>query len=720
MSSTTFVPRQTLITADWLNEVDLSTYGVQRYGAVGDGVTDDTAAFQAALTASSFVWVPKPPVAYKLNSTLVAVSGRSLIGEGGQIPITGSASSLISLVGVTNFLMEGFVITGPHSGTGYQIAFSANSKYNKFRKIKITNGNSGFDITDSSENILEDIELRNMRGTGIKLTGASCTKNVVRNIQVINGSLFGIFVDNSASDNTISNVEKRLDSTSVTSYQTTNEAADLANGRIGLECIGLTVSTTRNTISNIRALDTGDNGVSVTGSKNTLTNITAINCDNDGLHIYGSHNSVSGVNVRNNAQTGLGIVQSSTTGGATGNIVVGVVSEDNTYHGIQIGDVATNNIVIGHVSGNGRGPYLVDATDPTTNRIAVNGHWAIATTPTPTMDWGGYNFNGSSTYLDGNAYTGIADGKKGTIFIIARFANAATGTETLHDSTGNRFQITRTSLGQIRVVAKNTTPTNILDMSTTGFPRPCLSAGTYAIMISFDLTTAGSSRIWVNDQPFNTVETTFTNDTIDYTTTENSIGGSPSGGSLFSGDVYTFWFDPTQNLEFNTESIRRRFVDPNGVPVWLGANGELPTGTAPIVFHAYDKSGNWPLQRGQASSSWTRNGAEADAATTLRGQFGDAKTVITTVTADYTVRTTDRYIINNRAATNTLTLPSAATCIGRPLSISTIQAQQVDSASSNVIPRAGGAAGTAILGASDGAWATLVATASGWQIMSGS
>ena len=53
---------------------------VKTYGAVGDGVADDTAAFTAALAASTAVYVP--PGTYKITSTLTVPNNTSLIGAG--------------------------------------------------------------------------------------------------------------------------------------------------------------------------------------------------------------------------------------------------------------------------------------------------------------------------------------------------------------------------------------------------------------------------------------------------------------------------------------------------------------------------------------------------------------------------------------------------------------------------------------------------------------
>ena len=90
-----------------------------------------------------------------------------------------------------------------------------------------------------------------------------------------------------------------------------------------------------------------------------------------------------------------------------------------------------------------------------------------------------------------------------------------------------------------------------------------------------------------------------------------------------------------------------------------------------------------------------------------------------TVTTNYTVAADVTFVINNRAASNTLTLPTPADNTGRVLFVSTIQAQTVVSASSNVVPREGGAASTAILPNTDGAWSMLVCDGTNWIEMAG-
>jgi hypothetical protein len=89
-----------------------------------------------------------------------------------------------------------------------------------------------------------------------------------------------------------------------------------------------------------------------------------------------------------------------------------------------------------------------------------------------------------------------------------------------------------------------------------------------------------------------------------------------------------------------------------------------------------------------------------------------------TKTADFTVAATDTWLINNKSgSTCTVTLPSAATYTGRTLTFKNMQAQTLVSASSNVVPIDSTVAGTAILLAVVGNWATMVSDGTNWVIM---
>jgi hypothetical protein len=89
-----------------------------------------------------------------------------------------------------------------------------------------------------------------------------------------------------------------------------------------------------------------------------------------------------------------------------------------------------------------------------------------------------------------------------------------------------------------------------------------------------------------------------------------------------------------------------------------------------------------------------------------------------TKTADFTVADNETWIINNKSgSTCTATLPLASAWTGRELTFKNLQAQTLVSASSNVVLIDGTVAGTAILLAVVGNWATMVSDGTNWIIM---
>jgi len=89
-----------------------------------------------------------------------------------------------------------------------------------------------------------------------------------------------------------------------------------------------------------------------------------------------------------------------------------------------------------------------------------------------------------------------------------------------------------------------------------------------------------------------------------------------------------------------------------------------------------------------------------------------------TKTADFTVADNETWLINNKSgSTCTVTLPTASAWTGRELTFKNMQAQTLVSASSNVVPIDSTTAGTAILLAVVGNWATMVSDGTNWVIM---
>ena len=90
-----------------------------------------------------------------------------------------------------------------------------------------------------------------------------------------------------------------------------------------------------------------------------------------------------------------------------------------------------------------------------------------------------------------------------------------------------------------------------------------------------------------------------------------------------------------------------------------------------------------------------------------------------TKTTTYTVVDGDQWLTFNGGASITVTLPAAASYTGRELTLKTIAAFTVISASSNVVPIGTATAGTAILPATAGKFVTLVSDGTNWITVQG-
>lgn len=108
----------------------------------------------------------------------------------------------------------------------------------------------------------------------------------------------------------------------------------------------------------------------------------------------------------------------------------------------------------------------------------------------------------------------------------------------------------------------------------------------------------------------------------------------------------------------------------------------------------------------------------ANVLSVANGGTGMAATTVVTKTADFTLADNEGWVINNKSgSTCTVTLPAASSWGGRAVKFKNLQLFTLVSASSDVVPLIGGAAGTAILPGVIGAWATLVSDGTNWVVM---
>jgi hypothetical protein len=139
----------------------LRSYGdVRRYGAIGNGVHDDSPAFQSAVDFNSTVWVPEPTVAYLIPTPVTSLTKVRLIGIGDCPRIRGqglTAAEYIFDIGIANEIpvngIEDVEITNlafEHDGVGpyvHSCIRLRNVANSKFRNLKFKECKYGMYVT---------------------------------------------------------------------------------------------------------------------------------------------------------------------------------------------------------------------------------------------------------------------------------------------------------------------------------------------------------------------------------------------------------------------------------------------------------------------------------------------------------------------------------------------------------------------------------------------
>ena len=159
---------------------------------------------------------------------------------------------------------------------------------------------------------------------------------------------------------------------------------------------------------------------------------------------------------------------------------------------------------------------------------------------------------------------------------------------------------------------------------------------------------------------------------------------------------------------------------------WNTFNSKQPAGTYVTSISVVSTNGLAGTSSGGVTPALTLstsitgilkgNGTAISAAVANTDYMGVGAPV--TKTADFTVANGEIWYINNKSgSTCTVTLPAASSWTGRTLTFKNMQAQTLVSASSNVVPIDSTSAGTAILLAVVGNWATMVSDGTNWIIM---
>lgn len=199
------------------------------------------------------------------------------------------------------------------------------------------------------------------------------------------------------------------------------------------------------------------------------------------------------------------------------------------------------------------------------------------------------DLDGTSDFLEKtSALTGLADGKVFTFQCVFNTDVTTIGKTifTIANNTTARFYLQLSSGPGIHMDAYNSSGTRILEsqIRLPGFTS-FVPGKNYVLTVSIDMANTANRHVYVNGQAASMNWNTYTNNDIDFLTATPRcyVGQSSSNALRWNGDLGAVWFD-TSYIDLSNPDNLAKFVTDTGKPVDPGANGELPTGTSPIIY----------------------------------------------------------------------------------------------------------------------------------------
>lgn len=219
-------------------------------------------------------------------------------------------------------------------------------------------------------------------------------------------------------------------------------------------------------------------------------------------------------------------------------------------------------------------------------------------------------FDGTNDFIRRQSLplTNIADGQTFTMVFWMKADVDATLYRILYlsiGSTTSKLRVFRTVGNQIEMVGSNAAGTTVLEATTTSTVTAAM--GWVHVYIAIDLSSTSNRHIYFDGVEDASVTWTTYNTSgiidLDASNPSTTIGADGSDNGKLAGALAEFWFDDTY---FNDPT---KFIVAGG-PISLGANGNLPTGSAPVLYLSQNGSGDsWATDSSGNGNAFTVTGA---------------------------------------------------------------------------------------------------------------
>lgn len=178
-----------------------------------------------------------------------------------------------------------------------------------------------------------------------------------------------------------------------------------------------------------------------------------------------------------------------------------------------------------------------------------------------------------SSDLDGNV-----DGKKGIISFWFRLDISGTNTVAL-DAQGSAIEVLNDTSQLFTIILRDESVDVVTYGNQTG-----LDAGTgwHHFLTSWDVG-VDAFHLYMDDVSNLSGAPSSTGNDIDYTRSQHGVSGA-GASQWWDGCIADVYINYVEFMDFSVVSNRRKFININKKPVFLGSDGSGPTGNQPIVY----------------------------------------------------------------------------------------------------------------------------------------